>query len=461
MHVTKTARRSLVVIAMCAGTLLMIAPIAAQSDPNTEQATIDAMVQAYFDQTATATAQFEQTQTLQAAFEAAQTATSAFNATVQTAFEQAATATQQALPTPTRMPVPERVAATHTINLRAAIAGQTAFLSPDGTRLAHVDLRTLCIYTLEGVEERCVSLEDHDLAVDAERIVWSPDGRYLAMTEDYFIRLDESDIWVLDVDTGSLTNITDDGETGGFLSIDREKSLIDVAPLWLADGRVAFLRITRSEGGTSTSVYAIQPDGSDLGLITSITNDEGMSVFAFDLSPDGRYLAYNWQRATDEKASGLWLRDLESGADRLLVEAEFPVFLPMMISFSPDGQSVLWMDGRYGATRAPSEPEDSPMRALSLDGGEPMLLDEDALVYAAWWAPEGEALAYLVLEQQNPGRSGLFVSPAAGETGTQVLEGLYVPLVMRNYTPNIWSENNTIVLSNAPEEGLTVVQLGN
>jgi hypothetical protein len=280
------------------------------------------------------------------------------------------------------------------------------------------------------------------------------------MTEDFFMLLYESDVWVLDADTGALTNIVDDGAEGGFLSADTENASFDVAPSWTADGRLAFLRLDRSDGDTSAGIYAVQADGSDLELIASITDKEGINVFAYDISRDGRYLAYNWMRDTDVKASGLWLRDLESGEERLLVEAEVSAYVPAMISFSPDGQYVLWMDGRLGTIRSPQKPDDSPMRVIAVGGGDPTLLNTELIVFAAWWAPEGHALAYLVRNQQDADISGLYVSAVPGEAGSRVLEGMYLPLVSRVYQPDVWSANNTILLSNAPEQGLTVVQLG-
>ena len=49
--------------------------------------------------------------------------------------------------------------------------------------------------------------------IDSESIRWSPDSRYLVLTEEFFRSFSEPDIWVFDTTTGKVTDITDDGTT--------------------------------------------------------------------------------------------------------------------------------------------------------------------------------------------------------------------------------------------------------
>ena len=447
------------------GLSALIVQVGAQPNPTAEQATLDAIVQGYFDQTASAAPQIAQTQTLQAAFDTAQTATASFDATVQAAFDTAATATQLAIATPTPSPVPNRVSSVRDINLVAGMLGRNVYLAPDGERFVYVSGVEICIYTISGVHERCIDFADKLGGFpDLERFRWSADGRYLAFTEDFIIRFVEPDVWVIDVDTGNLTNITDDQATGSALFNDDTASAnLDFAPLWMQDGRLAFLRYNQTGDGSTAALYAIQADGSGLAEIAPLPVEGGFPVYAFDVSRDGRWLAYNWFDPSDETAehNGLWLTDLETGEERQLFAAPSNAEVPQMVSISPDGQYVLWVDGRYTLPPQDSSPSGSPVRVMAVDGEEPMLVNDEHWVFAAWWSPEGSALAYLVREEENPAVSGVYIAPAPGEMGEMVLEGFYLPPQGRISVPVMWGTNNTIILSNAPEEGIVVVELGN
>ena len=462
MRSTKTVRRLAQVWLLCLGLLAMILPIAAQNEPTGQQATIDAMVQQYFDQTATASAELEQTQTLQAAFETAQTATAAFDATVQAAFQEAATATQLAMPTPTPASVPDQVVSIEETDLVAGRTGQTVFLAPDGERFAHVTLEPeICIYTVAGALERCVSLEDRLRSVNIDWVRWSADSSKLVFTENFLILFHEPDLWVIDADDGSLTNLTDDhqdefplGDASG------TPPDLDVAPVWMSDGRIAFLRYTDKEEGYAASLLAIDPESGEVEHLASFGIVRGLPITTFDFAPDESFLIYNWfVPSSDGDDSGLRLLDLASGEERILFSASSNIETPYMVSVSPSGQYVLWMDGRAAQFQA-SEPEDSSMRVLPLSGGDPMLVDEDVLVYAAWWAPEGEALAYISANYQNPDESGLYVSPVPGQSGQQVVEGQFLPPVTQTYLQVMWSENHTIALADAETGTLRLIQLG-
>jgi hypothetical protein len=459
----KTARSLFLGLILLVGMTTLILTAGAQPDPTAEQATLDAIVQGFFDQTASAAPLLGQTQTLQAAFDSAQTGTAAFNATVQAAFNTAATATQLSIATPTPSPVPNRISSTREIDLVAGMAGRNVYLAPSGERFAHVSVVEICIYTMSGARERCLEIPDRVSSIDLERFRWSLDSRYLTFTEDFIIRLHEPDIWVIDVDTGNLTNITDDQVTRSVIFGDEGANAnLDFAPLWMRDGRLAFLRYNRTGDSSTAAVYAAQADGSGLEVIASLPVEVGFPVYSFDISRDGRWLAYNWFTPSDESAerNGLWLTDLETGETRQLFSSPSNEEVPQMVSISPDGRYVLWLDPRYALPPEDAAPEGSPVRVIPVGGGEPKILDPNSWVFAAWWSPEGSAIAYLVRDQENPA-SGLYIASTPGEAGELVLEGLFLPPQGRISVPVMWAANNSIILSNAPEQEITVTELGN
>jgi Tol biopolymer transport system component len=358
--------------------------------------------------------------------------------------------------------VPNRVIATHDLDLIAGMAGQNLYLAPDGEQFAQVNPDGVCIYGVDGTQERCIEFGEKVEHPDIERFRWSPDGRYLVFTENLLQILYEPDLWNIDMETGNLADITDDSVEGTFLFDDTEDGSIDLAPMWLGDGRVAFLRYEKaSDDHRNISLRTMEPDGGESEVIAELGSEAGLPVYSFDISTDGRYFAYNWDRPDEgDDRAGLWLRDLQTDEVRQLFHAESRMRTPQMVAFSPDGQYVMWMDGQY-MLPAPGEGEEySPVRIVPVAGGDPILVNDEALVFAAWWSPEGAALAYLIRDRENPSVSGLYVTSAPGEPSERVLEGLFIPPNGRASVPVIWGANNTIILSRAPDEGVVVVELG-
>jgi hypothetical protein len=117
--------------------------------------------------------------------------------------------------------------------LLAGPGASSAHLSPDGERLAYFRWKTLCILEIdamagyvqaaldagvdldnylaapnafEGID--CISLEGiFNGPIEQEGVWWSPDGRYLVMSPDFFRMFYEPDIWVFDTTTLTLANI--------------------------------------------------------------------------------------------------------------------------------------------------------------------------------------------------------------------------------------------------------------
>jgi len=128
--------------------------------------------------------------------------------------------------------------------------GFAPVLSPDGRWVAglkDLDERQICVWKVSNGEERCNA--ESSRVADAS-IAWSPDSRQVAFSQNG-AELD-SDIFVLDVSSNSLTNFTEDdvddlkaAETAGrFVIYDRW-------PVWSPDGaEIVFLRILnpRDEG---------------------------------------------------------------------------------------------------------------------------------------------------------------------------------------------------------------------
>jgi Tol biopolymer transport system component len=129
---------------------------------------------------------------------------------------------------------------------------------------------------------------------------------------------------------------------------------LDVGPLepdnpaWRPpDGQEIVFR-GKSDGGSSSALYAIKPDGSGLRPITRIV-PSGDAYSASRLSPDGAAVTYTNFNEPDGSLDGVGghvhVLDLRTGVDHLVAD-DPSVANETEPQFSPDGTLVLYR--RYG-----------------------------------------------------------------------------------------------------------------
>jgi len=389
----------------------------------------------------------------------AQTQQPVITQTIQAALEQALTATAQAQsPPPTATPQPFDIenlslGSTVEIDLLAGPGGTGAYLAPDGEHFAYLNDDAICIY--EGDQEQtCVDISSVR-SPDSESIRWSPDSRYLTLTENFFITFVDPDIWLIDANQGTLKNLTDDGVNRGSLLSD-ELGDIDLIPSWTDDGDLIFFRypfIDRSP--QPPEIHRIAVDGSGETLLGIVqTNDNPFAIYTIDVWRDKLIYVYAAQDETPD--NGIWMSDLNGENAQQINHAsrEAPI---SAVEMSPDGQFVLY---RTETTAFASEysPENSWVRAVEVETGTEILLDSDAFVAGAGWSPQGSGLIYLTydaLEQSG----NVYLSAAPGEAGKLLLEGRFnigTPRLRQFLT---WGMNNVVLLSKSPMEGIVLMGL--
>lgn len=448
-----------------------------QLDPTAQQATVDAAIQTLFAQTAEGAP--DMTQTVAAAFSAAQTATAA------------------ALP-PTPVPV-DALQAVEVIDLPllAGPVNTAAYLAPDGERIAYITRAMACTLDIdntamftqtliaagevpEGSSEfsqspdripgaACVALENVG-RFDQEIISWSPDGRYLVMTENFFRFFKDADLWVLDTETMTLTDITND-EQDDYPISDEASNLppVDVCPRWLADGRLVFLRY--GDDQTSPYLYTVQPDGSDLQQIGQIKAHERFSVYALAVSADNT-LAYNlWVHDEPYLAqSGVWISNLDGSDPRQVWHnADQPERVPSALEWSPDGQYIALNtpDGSYDMKY---EPATSSWRAVRVSDGQTVYLSADQFVWSAGWSPDGSALVYTTGEQMPGSESmGLYIAAGPGAPGRMLLSAwsdsgepntALIGTTPRQNQVIAWAADGTVMVTHGGQPSLLIIRLG-
>jgi Tol biopolymer transport system component len=453
----------------------------AQIDP-TQQTTVDAAVGTLFAQTAQAPQVM--TEAVATAFSAAQTATAAPAPLVATP---AAPLNLDAL----------QVADVIELPLYAAPGGTSAYLSPDANRIAYLASHVMCVLDIETVNAyvktvvaagtsfenaldglatdpgqfpgvACVSLEKIG-GIDEEGVRWSPDGRYLVMTENFFKFFRDPDLWVLDTQTLTLADITDDGGMKFSMQSDGIQPPIDVVPRWMADGRLVFLRyIGKGMDFNPPYVYTIQPDGSDLQQVGQLQTSGNFAVYALAVSADGQ-LAYNRWSADEQNVSGVWISDPDGGNPRLLYHnADQPNQVPPAVDWSPDGQYVAFVNPIAFEYASRAEPEYSVWDAVRVSDGQFLLFSSDQFVRSAGWSPDGHAIVYTNRDLQDDTLNGVYVSAGPGEPGRMLMPastdpsqrtmGLMVTTSLQEQMIP-WTANNTVMVGRGGQPGILILRL--
>jgi hypothetical protein len=254
---------------------------------------------------------------------------------------------------------------------------RSAVLAPDGTRIGWFergDTGQLCVVALSDGTYECIDFPE-DFGNSPSYLLWSPDSRYLALTQEWARTLSEPDLWVLDTTTRSLTNLTDDNIRQIPLgdSVDEGES---TGPLWIEqlytwgpDDNLYFVRQERPDirnrDVSSTQLYRLPPTG---GTPEPIRDFSGLfdwfSIYEFELrelsgslavSPDATQIAFIVREPRpDSEDNGLWVMSL-SGEDAprqviampelrmgLPADQEPGPLFPTSLAWNAD-QSGLWL----------------------------------------------------------------------------------------------------------------------
>jgi dipeptidyl aminopeptidase/acylaminoacyl peptidase len=263
-------------------------------------------------------------------------------------------------------------------------------VSPNGTQLLRLTGK-LCVTALDGSAEKCAS---PDVRPDSLHAQWSPDGTKIAFTDDFYVRLLEPDVWVFDVRTGETRNVTDDGVDKVELGKPDPEETIDLLPSWSPDGR--FVRFARGTSGSDTSAL----------MSIDVVNGELAAVREVHCGI-AELTALTW--SSQRVAWTCGITDAQVHAAEISQVREWTVLRAaeredrMLLSFSPDGESLL-VDSL--APYETADPGGGRASVVPATGGKARPVADGPVAFPAW-VPDSGALVYVA----PPGRLMLVTEP--------------------------------------------------
>ncbi|MEZ4505392.1 MAG: hypothetical protein R2848_05825 [Thermomicrobiales bacterium] len=192
-------------------------------------------------------------------------------------------------------------------------------------------------------------MENAPITPRPEDVIWSPDGTRLAFTEMGYTLGTDSDLWLMDVATGELTNLTDDGFVDDLFGLGGELPAlvtVDASPAWTPDGQfISFARTNLVNGeSTGTTLARIAAAGGSVEELARVSETEpGVVVHRSAWSPDGTTLYYSYSSASaDDPRNGVWTYDPATGLTAPLATANWADRqTPALLQISPTGASLL------------------------------------------------------------------------------------------------------------------------
>ena len=280
------------------------------------------------------------------------------------------------------------------------VDGSPVSLSPDGEWLAGMLDDQVCVWRLADLTETEACSADVR-GVHAESIAWSPDSSAVAFSTRAYEYLIDSDIHVLDVATGDVANVTDDGFDDQLQLGDDEPAApvpVDVMPTWTPDG--AAIVFSRSIWDTasddaSTDIVSVPRAGGEPTALGTV--DWRFAIYTpMHVLSDGAVLYAVGTGDVSDDINGIWRLDPD-GTSTMLVpghaEAPFPGPAISSVRERDDGYVIAGYSVHRAAAFSVEEAEAIAFQWSSSSGSqtplEPVSADPGAFVWAAVIDPDG------------------------------------------------------------------------
>lgn len=337
-------------------------------------------------------------------------------------------------------------------------------VSPNGEKIAAFDRRELCIWSPTAEKRACAvwppNLTDfRPVFIDAGTMAFSPDGRWLAFTEDYVRRFVEPDLYVMDTDNGQVTALTPDALRTTRASTD--SPAIDQLPLFSPDGQMVYF-VRYSVSGRRTGVPELARVPVMGGAVERLAELPVpiYSVYAMRWLPGNQQMVMAVIAPNpDDPINGIGILNADGTGFKTVYRAVgYTDVTP-----TADGRALLAFNGA-AQSLANLRPRGPIAFVHGLDGAleSPFTVAE---VWEALWptfGPDGQHVAYILRPWANSPRSGLYVASGIGEDGELILQGDLAPANARNAAnrPLQWAANGVMVVVGGPGRNPLILRLG-
>lgn len=342
-----------------------------------------------------------------------------------------------------------------------------AVVSPDGERIAVLTGNQVCIWTPRGERQVCAVLSRETpnafnlLAtnIDSGSLVFSPDGKYLAFTEDFYRRLLEPDIYLMDTTTGQITALTGDTDTRYRPGANANYASLDIMPTFSPDGQsVYFVRNTTTNGKVNPPLLCKIPITGGVATKLAELALIPISVLSMDWLPGGKQIVMAvFSPSAKEPTAGIYLINADgTGGKNIYQISGYADVRP-----SADGKFLMAFNARIQGEFA-TRFEMATSFIHNLDGTLAAPISPDLGARWAAFAPEGAAIAYIAREKDTLNLAGLYIAEAAGAPGRRIYEApVIAPGNARGtqYRALQWAKNGVMVISGAELKPI-VLRLG-
>lgn len=254
------------------------------------------------------------------------------------------------------------VAAQDVISFSTPNTDRLHALSPEGTMIATTTNggQDLCVFTVPDAEQvSCTPLPGTVIRIDSTTIDWSPASDALVFGERVTEFLIDGDIWRFDIESGELTNLTEDDYVGRLsLNSDEEYDPIpvDFAPAWSPDGStIAFSRTTLTGADDSpTSMMLLDVASGEVTELAVFDETVAFTLpFRMVWSPSGADIyATAFYPDSAEDRRGVWVFLVGSGKFGRIAgpNDDFDGAAPAIVAVSPVGEKMILSYPDYIAT---------------------------------------------------------------------------------------------------------------
>lgn len=348
-------------------------------------------------------------------------------------------------------------------------------MSPDGSSIAGVRPAVgyargeLCAFDVATLAARsCASVADLGSTLRIEDVTWSPDGAFLAYTANAFQTLRDGDLWLMDVATGEVRDLDDDGFEGSLpfgQDAPGPSLTVDVAPTFTPDGRAVTFSRSTFQGGIplGNDIASVSVEGGPPEHLTDVSEDIGIAYYGMAWAPDGSALFYSHHGTDpDDPRNGIWRVAADGSGARLLLGAtDAEVGAPAVAEMSPTGDRLLaWypmsamrmsgldalaiVDTATGAvTPLVIEPSASPIEAIQM----------------ASFAPDGRWLLEVTI-RTDPDHQVRVRDLASGVVSPLIADGLPMAGPPQHGMMPTWAANGTALVTGGGDlSGATLLTL--